>query len=146
MIIRKFKDADKTQVMNIWLQTNISAHSFIPFSYWQSNFSTVSDALSKADVYVCENHKGIISGFIGIIATYIAGLFVAAGFQSCGIGKQLLDYAKTRHSSLSLCVYHKNEKAVRFYLREYFTILESRMDEKTGERELLMVWHQAKCK
>ncbi|MFR0610694.1 GNAT family N-acetyltransferase [Limosilactobacillus mucosae] len=35
----------------------------------------------------------------------IEGIFVAKEVQSQGIGKQLLDFVKTRHSHLSLNVY-----------------------------------------
>ncbi|MDR1771076.1 MAG: GNAT family N-acetyltransferase, partial [Hungatella sp.] len=37
------------------------------------------------------------------------------------MGSELLGYAKERHNKLLLNVYKRNERAVRFYLREGFT-------------------------
>ena len=40
-MIRKFKPADTDQVMQIWLQGNRDAHSFVSEQYWQLNFKVV---------------------------------------------------------------------------------------------------------
>ena len=60
--------------------------------------------------------------------------------QSKGIGKQLLDYVKGIKKRLSLSVYQKNIRAVRFYKREQFQILQESTDENTGEKEYQMMW------
>lgn len=43
--------------------------------------------------------------------------------QNRGIGKKLMDELKKHKTILHLHVYEKNEKALRFYQREHFTIL-----------------------
>ena len=60
--------------------------------------------------------------------------------QSQGIGKQLLNYAKKVKSSLKLSVYQKNEKAIKFYLREKFSLQSENVDDNTGEKEFVMLW------
>ena len=62
------------------------------------------------------------------------------GAQSRGIGKELLDFVKEKKAGLALHVYQKNEKAVRFYLREGFRIQREMTDEDTKEEEYLMEW------
>ena len=140
-MIRLMKESDINRVMDIWLDTNLSAHDFIPAEYWQANFEAVTKMLPQAKVYVYENDDNTeIDGFIGITENYIAGIFVCAGMQSSGIGKQLLDYAKSQKDSLFLNVYQKNRRAVQFYLREQFEIQEEGTDGSTGETEFLMEW------
>lgn len=138
-MIRKFQKADIPQVMNLWLNGNKDAHPFISARYWESNYEMVQEQILQAEVYVCEI-QGKIRGFIGIADHFIAGIFVAADYRSHGTGKQLLDYVKQKHSSLSLQVYEKNDRAAAFYLREGFHVSSSGYDESTGETEYIMDW------
>ena len=126
--------------MKIWLASNIEAHSFIPQKYWTDNYKAVKEAVKKASVYVYDDKSEGVAGFIGISDGYIAGLFIRREMRSKGVGKKLLDYAKTRHSSLRLQVYVKNKHAVKFYLRENFIKISESIDESTGEAEYTMLW------
>lgn len=103
-MIRKCTPDDLDAVLQIWLETNIAAHSFIPESYWRGNLEAVRAALPQADVYVCTDEDGI-AGFIGLDGSYIAGIFVRAEKQSRGAGRQLLDHAKRIRPMLTLHVY-----------------------------------------
>lgn len=138
-MIRKLKPEDLDAVMAIWLKTNIKAHDFIAESYWQANFPMVESLLPEAEIYVYEEDK-TIRGFVGLMENYIAGIFVTQDCQSHGIGKALLDFIKKSCPELSLQVYKKNVRAVRFYQREGFTVRQEQVDENTGEVELVMSW------
>ena len=140
-MIRESRNSDLSKVMKIWLNTNIKAHSFIGEEYWTGNFELVKGMMPQAELYVYEDiDAGIIEGFIGIMDDYIAGIFVDDKVQSKGIGKQLLNYVKDRKRSLTLSVYQKNERAIKFYLRENFKIQSENVDESTGEKEFVMTW------
>lgn len=118
-MIRKMEEKDIPDVLQIWLETNIRAHNFIEKEYWTGNYEMVKQILPEAEVYVYEDEKnGQIVGFIGMNNQYVEGLFVKESAQSRGIGKQLLDYAKSRKTELRLGVYQKNVRAMRFYLRD----------------------------
>lgn len=138
-MIRKLADKDINEVMNIWLDTNILTHEFIKEDYWRENFEYVENELIKSEVYVYEKNSEIY-GFIGIVNGYIAGIFIKKDKQSKGFGKELLDYCKLRYSRLSLKVYEKNSKAIRFYKREGFNIINKTVDDDTQEVEFLMSW------
>lgn len=138
-MIRKLNTNDIDAVADIWLKTNIEAHFFINESYWQGNYEAVKEMLGNAEIYVYED-KGRLKGFVGLDNEYIAGIFVLKEAQSKGIGKQLLDYVKNIKGSLFLNVYQKNQRAVKFYKREGFTIQEEKTDELTNEKEFLMIW------
>lgn len=138
-MIRKLQKSDIDKVAEIWLDTNLKAHDFISEQYWRGNFDMVKEALLQAEVYVYES-DGKVQGFIGLDGEYIEGIFVSDEMQSRGIGKSLLDYAKSRKSELRLNVYQKNTRAIRFYQREGFSILSEGLDEAVGEKDYLMVW------
>lgn len=137
VVIRNMNKDDIDQVMQIWLATNVQAHDFIAETYWKGQFENVKKLIPASEVYVCEKSNKIV-GFIGLSENYIAGIFVASNFQSYGIGKRLLDYAKGLKPELYLYVYQKNIRAVKFYQRENF-VIESETVDGTGEKEFLMV-------
>ena len=140
-MVRDFQAEDLNRIMELWLETNIQAHDFIKKSYWQDHFDEVMEILPNASVYVFEEN-GSIEGFIGLMNNYIAGIFISKDNQSRGIGRQLLHHVKENHNELSLKVYEKNQRAVKFYLREGFLVAEKQEDRENGEVEYEMVWNR----
>ena len=138
-MIRKFRTDDLEQVMGLWLATNISAHDFISAKYWHANYALVKKMLPQANIWVYEKNNEIWD-FIGLQDTYIAGIFVADKAQGKGIGSELLVKAKQQKSQLSLAVYAKNERALNFYQRADFTVVNEQLDETIGQVEYLMKW------
>lgn len=143
VVIRKLQETDIDRIALIWLDTNVKAHNFITKKYWEDNFEVVKEIFSQAEVYVYEDeNKGKIKGFVGMSNNYIEGIFVWSDVQSGGIGKQLLDFVKSIKKQLTLSVYQKNIRAVKFYQREHFKVQCEKTDENTGEKEYFMVWEQ----
>ena len=140
-MIRELQKADINQVADIWLDTNVTAHYFIPAQYWQNNFELVKELLLQATVYVYEKNQEI-QGFVGLNDEYIEGIFVSNEMQSHGIGKALLNYVKDKQNKLFLNVYQKNVRAIAFYQREGFKIQNSCFDEATKEKEYVMAWQR----
>ena len=141
-MVRQYSNSDIDAVMQIWLDTNIRAHHFIPSDYWRTNCDMVRELLSHAEIYVHEDECAKqIDGFIGLNDDYIEGIFVKETMQSKGIGEQLLNHVKKVKPTLKLNVYQKNEKAIKFYLREKFNIRSENIDDNTGEKEFVMVWN-----
>ena len=117
-MIRELQKTDIDTVSQIWLDANRDAHDFIPAEYWENNFLPVKKMLLQAEVYVyMDERKNRIEGFVGLDQEYIAGIFVRKEARSGGIGKALLDFVKEKKQELTLNVYRKNERAVRFYER-----------------------------
>lgn len=140
-MIRKLRESNLSAVMKIWLDTNIKSHNFVSKEYWTSNYEMVKEILPKSEIYVYEEEDtNLIDGFIGLLDSYLAGLFVKDTAQSKGIGKQLLDYAKSIKSEMTLSVYQKNIRAVHFYQREQFQIQSENIDDNTNEKEFIMIW------
>ena len=81
-----------------------------------------------------------IQGFVGLNGEQIEGIFVSGEMRSQGIGRLLLDFIKTKKTELRLNVYRKNTRAIRFYQREGFEILNEGLDEAVGEKDCVMLW------
>jgi len=137
-MIKKFDISKLDDVMAIWLETNIKAHSFIPEEYWIKNFDMVKQVLPSADIYVYEENN-IIKGFIGIVEqNYIAGIFVKKEYQKEGIGQKLIDHCKSRYPYLLLDVFTKNKRAINFYNKNDFIVVDERIHKDTKEMEYTM--------
>lgn len=138
-MIREFKQTDIDNVMEIWITENIRAHDFIPKEYWKKNFEYVKKILPNAEIYVyVENEK--IVGFIGLNDNYIEGIFIDSKYQYKGIGTALLNKAKKMKDELTLSAYKKNTKAIQFYLKNEFKIVEKNIDKENDKVEYIMLW------
>ncbi len=138
-MIEKFQPSDLNSVMQIWLEDNLEVHSFVAKDYFLSHVDEVKAAMLKANIYVLKQ-DGVIKAFIGLEDHNIAGLFVDKKYQDQGLGKQLLDFVKLRHQNLTLNVFNKNKRALKFYLREGFVLIKEDLDEETEELDLTLSW------
>lgn len=139
-MIHEMELSQLDEIMEIWLNTNKKAHDFIPKDYWENNYEMVKEMLPKARIYVYEVDNEC-AGFIGIMDSYIAGLFIKELYQSKGYGTSLLSHVKQKYHTLSLQVYEKNEKAIRFYEKEGFVRILEQIDENIKEVEFVMQWN-----
>lgn len=142
-MIRKFVQDDIDVLMDLWLAGNLQAHSFIPERYWKDHLDPVREMLPLAELYVyVEEAEGRVDGFVGLNGEHIEGIFVRKVSQFTGVGTALLEFVKERRERLTLGVYRKNQRAVRFYERKGFRIREERTDPDTGESEYEMIWEK----
>ncbi len=142
-MIKKVKKLDQEimdRLLAIWLTTNIRTHDFIDEKYWYEKKALLKKELPKAEIYCCEMNSQIV-GFMGIVdESYLAGIIVESTYQNRKIGQKLIEVAKKER--ISLHVYYKNKRAIRFYYKNDFRKVDEQMDESTGEKEYLMVWER----
>lgn len=137
-IIRAAETTDLDRITELWLSASLEAHNFISSDFWQQNAEKMRHKYLPASenwVY-CENDR--ILGFFSLFNDNLAALFVDPTAQSRGIGRKLLDHAKILRPSLSLNVYEQNIRAVSFYSRNGFRVVQAQKDPHTGHSELLM--------
>ena len=131
-MIRAFEQRDMEPVLNIWLSASVKAHDFIDAAYWQSHVETMRDVyLPASQTFVIEGQSRVL-GFCSLLGNQLAALFVAPDHQGQGLGKHLLDHAKSLHDELTLAVYKENTASLAFYLSQGFVVLKEQTDEQTG--------------
>lgn len=142
-MIRGFTPKDTPRIMEIWLAASREAHSFIPITYWEATAPLVEqEILPRAQTTVFEA-QGEVIGFLSLIeGDHIGALFVAPEHQGQGVGSALMEQCKAGKELLTLAVYRKNQRAVAFYQRQGFALLQEHIDEATGQLELLMAWRR----
>lgn len=71
-------------------------------------------------VTVAELH-GRVVGFVALNGTEVHSLYLAPAERGQGIGRQLLEHAKTNRDVLTLFAFQANTRACKFYERNGFT-------------------------
>ena len=69
-MIRTLQQKDIDKIMEIWLESTIKAHDFIPKKYWKDNYNAVKNEyipISKTYIY---EQNGEIKGFISVWGVY----------------------------------------------------------------------------
>ncbi len=141
-MIRNYRETDLKEMVRIWYDASVIAHSFMPASFWASKKSIMKERyLPLAENFVFEE-EGRITGFISVVGERVCALFVAPEMQGKGIGRTLLEYAKNLTGKLSLKVYRENENAFRFYKKCGFVAAGEEVDEYTGCLQVLMEWNE----
>ena len=144
-MIRPFCSDDSNAVVRLWLEASCQAHSFLPPSYWEAAAADMREVylpMSDEIVVHVDDATGEVDAFLAFVDTYLAALFVAPGAQGMGLGSRLFRIARRMHPDLSLCVYRENERAVAFYRKQGLSVLERRVERKTGHEELIMGFAQ----
>ncbi|MBA4502691.1 N-acetyltransferase [Marinobacterium marinum] len=142
-MIRPCKDSDIESILDIWLQASIQAHDFIAPTFWQSQVDNMRTLyLPASETYVLERNSEVV-GFYALHDNTLAAIFVRPELQRQGIGKLLLDHAKTKRPALTLSVYTENDASYRFYLAQGFTVVSQQTETHTGHLEYTMVSNTA---
>ncbi|MFB5674227.1 N-acetyltransferase [Paenibacillus terreus] len=142
MITRLSTVQDYGRMVEIWLEGSKLSHDFIDEHYWASQLSDMKEKyLPMSTSYVLEE-AGDIKGFISVVGNYLAALFIDPRQQGKGYGEKLLNYVKDQADSLDLKVYQQNDRAVGFYLKNGFAIIEEQIDENTSAKEYVMTWRR----
>ena len=140
-MIRPFTPFDMEQVLSIWFEASIKAHDFVAKEFWESKVSDMRKKyIPDSDTYIFLDN-GIIKGFFSLYGNTLAAIFVSPDFQGKGIGRQLVDKAKSLRRKLNLTVYRENPQSVQFYSNCGFTIIKERVNEHTGHIEILMEYN-----
>ncbi len=142
MKIRELHIKDIDTVVELWYETSVVAHNFIPVAYWEKNKKVMaSNYLPNSETYLAVEDDRIY-GFISMVEDYLAAIFVSNEMQGNGIGKKLLNFIKEKRTTIQLRVYNKNTKSIEFYKSQDFSIISESQEEETGEYELLMEWRK----
>lgn len=142
-MIRPAQAGDLDALISLWLTTTIEAHPFISEAYWRESEPLVrSDYLPKATIWLAE-HSGELLGFLSVMEHYFIGaLFVARPAQGSGIGRALMEHAKSVYPELLLEVYKENVDAIGFYIKQGFTVISEQPHPGTGHVTYVMRWRR----
>ncbi|WP_181869974.1 GNAT family N-acetyltransferase [Halomonas sp. DQ26W] len=139
-MIRPAAKVDMPQLVDIWLRASQLAHDFIPAEFWQRrSHDMATRSLPGAETHVLELGGSVI-GFSALNGDHLEALFIDPAYQRFGHGTHLMAHAMACRKRITLCVYSRNVRAVSFYRRLGFQMIEDRIEPLSGESETLMAW------
>ncbi len=139
-MIREYDPQDLDTILNIWLEASVRAHAFVAAEFWESKVDDMRNIyIPASETYVFEQESSVL-GFYALYGNSLAAIFVQPEQQGRGIGRQLIEHAKTKRSQLELTVYRENRASLDFYLAQGFKAISEQIDEHTGRWEVVMGW------
>lgn len=121
MIIRQATNADHPQLLVIWLRSVRATHHFLQESDIEALLPQLRDIyLLAVESWVAVNAEDCPLGFIGLNEHHVEMLFIDPDLRGKGIGRALLDHARSSRNQMSVDVNEQNPEAVGFYLHYGF--------------------------
>lgn len=143
MGIRQAKQEEADALGQLWLETTIISHAFLPETYWRQKLPTIKQQYLKVGRTFVYEENAVIKGFVTFLKPgFIGGLFVVTENQHKGIGRKLMEYVKKLYPALELDVYGKNHRALVFYAKAGFQPVFLRQGKETGEDSIRMRWER----
>ncbi|WP_256081059.1 GNAT family N-acetyltransferase [Massilia sp. YIM B04103] len=130
--IRPFETGDTKQLSQIWFEASRHVHGFLGEAHLRQQQTLIEEVyLPTAETWVaCVNDAPV--AFIGLIDSFIGGLFVDPSLQGSGIGRELTTHALKLKGELELEVYADNHSAYAFYQRLGFKEISRRPEDDEG--------------
>lgn len=120
-MIRKRKEKDTDEIMNVWNEASSLAHPFLETSFVEKVKKDMREIyIPNTETWVYEENNSVI-GFISMLDNEIGGLFVIPKYHSKGVGTQLVNFVKELHNKLEVEVFEKNTIGRAFYDKYGFT-------------------------
>lgn len=121
MIIRQATNADHPLLLDIWLRAVRATHHFLQETDIEALLVQLRDVyLPAVELWIAEEPKDGPLGFIGLNESHVEMLFIEPDRRGEGIGRALLDHARSSRGQMSIDVNEQNPEAVGFYLHYGF--------------------------
>lgn len=135
-MIRPFADEDLGEVLDVWYEASLVAHSFLSEEFLATERREVAEHwLPLAETMVYE-HDGRVIGFLALIGNEVGAIFVHPRCQGRGFGRALMDRAWSIRPFLELNVLEANAIGRRFYETYGFKLIDRHIGETTNQPEL----------
>ena len=141
-LIRKYKETDIENVIDIWYHASLLAHPFLDSSFVKKVKKDMRELYipnGETWVYVINNK---VVAFISMIDNEIGGLFVSLENQAKGIGSLLVDYVSEIHKELEVEVFLNNKIGRPFYKKYGFKRIKEYIHEETQEIVLRLEYNK----
>lgn len=130
--IRPYGPEDRDRLLAIWLDASRAGHPFFTEDQLREQARLVRDIyLPEAENWVA-TLEGEPVGFIGLIDSFVGGLFVDPARHGCGAGRALVEHARRLKGMLELEVYARNSRADGFYRHLGFREIGRRARDDNG--------------
>lgn len=134
--IRPYQDSDLNELLSSWENATKLAHPFLTKSFLDKEKHNIPNLyLPNADTWVHVDDSHVV-GFITLMGNEVAALFVDPDYHGRGMGKALMDKARSLHATLEVDVFKNNSIGRHFYEHYGFKLQSEKTHEDTGNQIL----------
>jgi len=131
-VIRPYEPADCEQLLDVWSRASELAHPFLDPAFMDQERHNIPNVyLPIAETWVRVT-DGRIRGFISLLGNEVGALFVDPDCHRGGIGRSLIDKARTLRGDLKVEVFERNALGRGFYEHVGFRPVERKVHAPTG--------------
>ena len=131
-MIRPYQDTDLSEVLEAWYSASLLGHPFLDEAFFERERNRIREVyLPNAETWVFEQ-DGVVVGFVALIGNEVGGLFVHADYHGRGMGRALMDHARSIRDVLELLVFEDNKVGRAFYEKCGFRQVGKEVHEETG--------------
>ena len=137
-MIRKYRDTDVEELLDVWYQSSSIAHPFMEPAFMEQERQNIRKIyIPNTKTWVYTNEDGL-DGFIAMMGNEVGAIFVRPERQGQGIGKELMDLVCQFHKEVEVEVFKDNKIGRRFYDKYGFKVIKELMHEETNRPVLRM--------
>lgn len=134
MQIRRAIPSDHKVIIRIWEASVRATHNFLQEAYIEELKPLIlHEYLSAVDLFVIEDEKSRIQGFIGVSKKNIEMLFIDPAHFRMGLGKKLISFAVKQLGAEKVDVNEQNPNARGFYEAIGFKVVNRSPVDKQGK-------------
>ena len=115
MNIRTATPADEEHILNIWRAAVDTTHHSVSATDRQQIEDEVVTFLPHAPLWLSVDNNDAPTGFMLLDNGHMEALFIHPSQHGSGIGRALVQHARSMHLTLTTDVNEQNEQAVGFY-------------------------------
>ncbi len=135
-MIREYEKRDLADLLEAWYSASKLAHPFLSEDFLEQERQKIpSFYLPNAETWVYEKN-GTVIGFIALIGNEVGAIFLDPKFHGKGIGRALMDHAKSIRNVLELDVFKDNAIGRNFYKKYGFIEEYEHIHKETGFMQL----------
>lgn len=135
-MIREYEEKNLSELLDVWYSASQIAHPFLDEDFFEQERGDIAAShLPNAETWVYER-DGVVVGFIALIGNEVGAIFVDPKFHGQGVGRALMDKARSIRDFLELDVFKDNVVGRKFYEKYGFSKVNEHLHEATGFMQL----------
>lgn len=135
-MIREYEKRDLEDLLEAWYSASKVAHPFCSEEFFKQERKNIASIyLPNAETWVYEENGSVI-GFIALIGNEVGGIFLDPKFHGKGIGRAMMDHARSLRDVLELDVFKDNSIGRNFYNKYGFIEEYEHVHKETGFMQL----------
>lgn len=122
--IQPYNEAYRQEVLAIWEKSVLATHDFLTPTDFEEIKELVANINFNDFQVFCSVYENTVMGFIGVADKNVEMLFLDPKYFGKGIGRKLLTFAVNELNADKVDVNEQNTKALKFYQKFGFEIVE----------------------